>query len=236
MKVPNTRRSPFREWRRSLAYRIVPVFSALGRFFIRSFWATMRVRLQDERPVISMLEAGQPFLVAFFHGRQFLLVRGLRGWPAVIMASISYMGEIQSGILEGLGYRVVRGSSSRGGARVLGEMIRFVRQGRVGAFAVDGPRGPGRVAKSGIVFAARKLGIPIIPVTTSARPSLFFGSTWDRFMLPMPFCRGLILFGSPWHPSGGPDPAGVREECVKLEEMLNELEIRADALVGRKKR
>jgi lysophospholipid acyltransferase (LPLAT)-like uncharacterized protein len=228
------RNSWFKRWRKRLAYGVVPLLSALGLILIRCFSATMRVRLQGEEPLIAMREAGRPFLLAFFHGRQFLLVSKLSGWPAVIPASISYMGEIQSGILEGFGYKVVRGSSSRGGARVLGEMMRHVRRGRVGAFAVDGPRGPGKVVKPGIIFAARKMGIPVVPVATSARPSRVFVSAWDRYMLPMPFCRGLILFGSPWVPPGGSGDARIREACATLARMLDELETRADALIGKK--
>lgn len=183
-----------------------------------------------------MLAAGQPFLLAFFHGRQFLLINEMEGRPGVIMSSISYMGEVQAGILKGFGFRVIRGSSSRGGARVLGQMIRFVRNGRVGVFAVDGPRGPGGVVKPGVIFAARKLGVPIVPLTTSARPSLLFGSAWDRYVLPMPFCRGLILFGSPWHPGEGPGASGVEEDCLKLGRILSGLEREADVLIGRTKK
>ncbi len=236
MVNPKARNSASRRWGKRLAYGMVPLFSALGLVLIRGLSATMKVRLEGEGPVIAMDQAGRPFLLAFFHGRQFLLVSKLSGRPAVIPASISFLGEIQSGILEGFGYKIVRGSSSRGGARVLGEMIRNVRRGTVGAFAVDGPRGPGRVVKPGIIFAARKLGIPIIPVTTSAHPSRIFGSAWDRYMLPMPFCRGLILFGTPWYSSGEPGAAAVDSECAILAEILNELEITADALVGKKQK
>lgn len=223
----------FRTWGKRIAYKAVPLLSAFGRIFIRSLWATMRVEYQGDERVLTMLKSDQPFLLAFFHGRQFLLVRGMEGYRAAIMASISYLGEVQTRILEGFGYEVIRGSSSRGGARVLGEMIRYVRQGRVGAMAVDGPRGPGRVVKPGIVFAARKLGIPIVPVTTSARPAILLRSAWDRYLLPLPFSRGLILIGSPWHPGeGGPD--GVMEDCKKLGRLLEELEIQANVLVGKK--
>jgi lysophospholipid acyltransferase (LPLAT)-like uncharacterized protein len=181
-----------------------------------------------------MLEAGQPFLMAFFHGRQFLLVHRLKSWPAAIMTSISYMGEIQSRILSGFGFKIIRGSSSRGGARVLGQMIRLVRQGNIGVFAVDGPRGPGGVAKPGVIFAARKLGVPIVPVTTSARPSFVLKSAWDRYLLPMPFCSALILFGSPWHPGDSLGEEAIREDCRKLEDILNELGKEADTLIGKR--
>jgi lysophospholipid acyltransferase (LPLAT)-like uncharacterized protein len=236
MGRPNTRPRTFREWRKKQAYRILPVFVPLVRFLIRSLGATMRVRLEREGPVMRMVEEGKPVLVAFFHGRQFVLVHEMRHRPVVIMTSISYLGEIQARVLGGFGFRIVRGSSSRGGVKVLGEMIRHLRRGYSGAFAVDGPRGPGGVVKPGIIFIARKLGVPIIPVTTSARPSILLRSAWDRYLLPMPFSRGLVLFGTPWHPEGNEDDPAVREDCLKLAQILSDLEKEADALVGKTKR
>ncbi len=227
------RNKAFREWKKKVAYSVVPGISFLGKLLIRSLFKTMRVRLQEEERVAQLLKSGEPFLIAFFHGRQFLLVRGLEGHQAAIMTSISFLGEVQRGILEGFGYKVIRGSSSRGGARVLGEMIRHLRQGGVAAMAVDGPRGPGRVVKPGIIFTARKLGVPIVPVATSAHPAFFFKSAWDQYILPLPFSRGVILLGLPWSPGEDSDANDVEKQCERLGQILGELEARADALIGR---
>lgn len=233
MKPQKARRNPFREWKRRQAYSILPVFVLPVYFFIRFLGATMRVRFMNEEPVMRMLEDGRPCLYAFFHGRQFILVHEMRNRPVVIMTSISYLGEVQARALRKFGFRIVRGSSSRGGVRVLGEMIRHVRRGNQGAFAVDGPRGPGGVVKPGIIYAAKKLAVPIVPVTTSSRPSVLFSSAWDHYLLPMPFSRGLVLFGAPWHPEGKDDDQAVREDCLRLARILSELGKEADALVGR---
>ena len=99
--------------------------------------------------------------------------------------------------------------------------------------AVDGPRGPGRIVKPGIIFAALKLGVPIVPTTTSARPALLFKSAWDRYLLPLPFSRGLILMGLPWHPGEVSDPSNVKVQCEELSRILVDLEAQADALVGK---
>ena len=233
MAPPRKKNKVFRKWGKRIAYKAVPLFSAFGRIFIRSLWATMRVDYQGDERALAMLKSDQSFLLAFFHGRQFLLVRGMEGYRAAIMASISFLGEVQSKILEGFGYEVIRGSSSRGGARVLGEMIRLVRKGRIGALAVDGPRGPGHIVKPGIIFTARKLKIPIIPVTTSARPALLFRFAWDRYLLPLPFGRGVIFFGSPWEPGAAKQNSDVETDCEILAGMLEDLEARADAVLGK---
>jgi lysophospholipid acyltransferase (LPLAT)-like uncharacterized protein len=149
------------------------------------------------------------------------------------MTSISYMGEIQTRILAGFGYSVIRGSSSRGGARVLARMIGLVRRGKVGVFAVDGPRGPYKVVKPGAVFVAKKLGIPLIPASASAWPSRILRSTWDRYLLPMPFARCTIHFGDPLFFNSDLSDESLHQACQVLGTVLEELEVKADAFTGR---
>jgi len=150
------------------------------------------------------------------------------------MTSISYMGEIQSHILASFGYDTIKGSSSRGGARVLAEMVRLVRRGRIGAFAVDGPKGPYREVKPGAIFVAKKLGVPVVPVSTSARPSVVLGSVWDRYLLPMPFSRTVVYLGEPMILDTDTSERSVEKDCQRIGRVLEELENRADAIIGRK--
>jgi len=142
-------------------------------------------------------------------------------------------GEIQARILKMFGYITIKGSSSRGGARVLAEMIAHIRLGRIGTFAVDGPRGPNREVKPGAVFAAKKLGVPVVPVTTSAWPSLIMGNFWDRYLLPLPFSRALVHFGEPLILDRDLSDESVQQDCLRIGSALEQLEVEADALIGR---
>jgi lysophospholipid acyltransferase (LPLAT)-like uncharacterized protein len=87
---------------------------------------------------------------------------------ATIMSSLSRDGELQAHILAGFGYRIVRGSASRGGARGLIGMKRGMRDGYHAGLAVDGPKGPIHEVKPGVIYLAKKTGAPVIPVLTSA--------------------------------------------------------------------
>jgi lysophospholipid acyltransferase (LPLAT)-like uncharacterized protein len=226
--------SPFREWRRKQAYNLLPFLTFAGIALFRMFGVTLRTRFSGHLPVLDMVRSGEPFVLAFFHGRLFLLVNQLRGWPLVVMLSISYLGEIQSRILESFGYATIRGSRSRGGSRVLAEMIVHVRKrGRIGVFAVDGPRGPYREVKPGVVFVAKKLGVPIVPVTSSARPSVILGWLWDRFLLPVPFARATVHLGEPIMLDDDLSESSISDDCRRIEHILENLETEADALVGR---
>lgn len=226
-------RAGSRQWRRQRAYDILPLVAPLARWSITGLSRSLRVSVSGEEPVRELRNTGRPHVLAFFHGRQFLLVNHLRGLPITIMTSISYMGELQTLVLEGLGYTVVRGSSSRGGTRVLARTVGEVRQGKTAAFAVDGPRGPHQVVKPGVLFVARKLGIPVVPVSTSSSPSLHFASAWDRYILPLPFARAHVAFGEPYIPGDGGGPWTEDAQCRKLAGILMDLEREADLAVGR---
>ena len=233
MRPGQQRARSSREWRRRQAYNLLPIFPPLGSFLIRLLGRTLRKQFTGYLPVLEMVESGEPFVMVFFHGRQFLLIYQLQGWPAAIMTSISYMGEIQSRILESFGFAAIKGSRSRGGVRVLAEMVGMVRRGRIGGFAVDGPRGPYREVKPGAVFVAKKLGIPVIPVSTSAWPSVTLKWLWDRYLLPMPFSRATVHFGEPMYFDKDLTDGSIEKDSHRIGEALAKLEEEADVLIGR---
>jgi lysophospholipid acyltransferase (LPLAT)-like uncharacterized protein len=81
----------------------------------------------------------------------------------------------------------------------------------------------------GVVEAARRSGAPIIPVACSSRPRIQAGS-WDRFLIPLPLTRGVVVYGAPIHVS---DTAGDRETARRrVEDALNAVTDKADRLVG----
>lgn len=139
-----------------------------------------------------------PFVLAVWHGRIFGVLMDQIGSRCVTMASQSEDGALAAGIVEGLGLRAARGSSSRGGREALRDMREMVLAGApYAALTVDGPRGPWRQVKGGILVLARRLEIPILPATFScSRPKLL--RSWDRGVLPRPFSRVVVTYGEPW--------------------------------------
>ncbi len=94
------------------------------------------------------------------------------------------------------GYRVVHGSSTRGGTRGLRGLIRTLQAGADVAVTPDGPRGPARVAKPGVLAAARHSGASIVPVAAHASAA-WRARSWDGFVIPAPFARVRIAYGPP---------------------------------------
>ena len=183
--------------------------------------------------VLDELEStGQEAVIVFFHGRQFLLVNHMRGRKLGVMASLSRDGELQTRTLSGLGFEVVRGSASRGGAGGLIGLKKLMERGYHSAFAVDGPKGPIHEVKSGAIYLAKKVGAPLLPLMSSAKPAHIFHKAWDRYMLPFPFSRGVILYGEPVYMDSDLSEEAVERDRVMLQGILLKLQEEADKVAG----
>jgi lysophospholipid acyltransferase (LPLAT)-like uncharacterized protein len=189
---------------------------------------TLTVRRVHFDRFLDLKARGVPILFALWHGRMFLSIQAHRREGIVTMASRSKDGDVIAGWLERNGYSVVRGSSSRGGSQALREMVRRVRAGRAAALTVDGPTGPPRIVQPGIVQLARLTGGWILPITSSsARPR--FLASWDRYLLPMPFSRNVVLYGQPFPIPADTGDAGVAE---RIAASLDDATREADHLTG----
>lgn len=166
----------------------------------RLWLATLRVRVELAPEAREALSDPRPWVLAFWHGRQFPLLAWRRRRRTAVMVSLSADGAMQARALALLGLEVVRGSSSRGGVRALAALVRRLRAGRDAAFAVDGPRGPLGVAKPGVAFAASRAGALVVPMGASAARARVFARAWDRFLLPLPFTRVVVTLGPPLPP------------------------------------
>jgi hypothetical protein len=149
-----------------------------------------------------------------------------------VLASRSRDGELLSRFARGFGFRVIRGSSSRGAATALRRLGRLLTEGRVEvAIAPDGPRGPRYVAHPGAVILARLAGAPIVPVGFGASRGTALGS-WDACLVPHPFARAAVVFGEPIRVPPDADRAAL-ERCRKdLEAALRRVTEEADRVAG----
>jgi hypothetical protein len=123
---------------------------------------------------------------------------------------------MQACTLSILGLKVVRGSSSRGGAGGLVALVRAMRRaGADAAFAVDGPRGPRGVAKSGAVVAARLTGAVMVPMAAVVHRGVILSRTWDRFAVAWPFSVVDVALGAPLDPRNLGDPRAALESSIE---------------------
>jgi lysophospholipid acyltransferase (LPLAT)-like uncharacterized protein len=165
----------------------------------RVWLATLRVRVLVD-PALAGASA-RPWVLSFFHGTQWPLLAWRRRGPTVVLVSLSRDGSMQAKALAIQGFRVVRGSSSRGGARGLAALVRAMKREQAdAAFAVDGPRGPYGTVKGGAVTAARAVGGVLVPMGSAVDRGMVFRRAWDRFALAWPFSRVTVALGAPIDP------------------------------------
>jgi lysophospholipid acyltransferase (LPLAT)-like uncharacterized protein len=185
---------------------------------VRLWLATLRVRVVIH-PALEGVRS-RPWVLAFWHGEQLPLLAWRRRRPTVVLVSLSGDGAIQARALAVQGLFVVRGSSSHGGAGGLAALVRTMKQGGVdAAFAVDGPRGPRGIAKSGAIVAARATGGVVVPMASFVRRGLVLEKAWDKFALAWPFTCVDVVLGCPIDPSTVSD---ARSEVERALERLGE--------------
>jgi lysophospholipid acyltransferase (LPLAT)-like uncharacterized protein len=171
--------------------------TALG-VLVRAWMATLRVTVTGEGACHFFSRGeGSRCVLAFAHGQQLGLHAVRRGRDTAVIVSRSTDGDIQTAALSVLSLRVVRGSSSRGGARALSAVTRALRLGADAAFAIDGPRGPAGVPKPGAALAAIKADALLLPVATASSRAVVLRRAWDRFEIPLPFSRLAVVVGAP---------------------------------------
>ena len=178
----------------TLWQRIVLTLAAwAGTLLIRAIAPTLRytVSLEEGGPEHFYFAPG---IYCFWHQCVIPAAWWYRGRDIAVMTSRSFDGEYIARIIEHLGYRAVRGSSSRGGARALLEMHNHIEHGRLVAFTIDGPRGPRYVAKPGPVLLARNTGVPLSGFHIALEDPWVLPS-WDAFLIPKPFSRALLRVG-----------------------------------------
>lgn len=156
--------------------------------FYKYIYRTYRVKVENpwwENPEIDQT---RPVVIAHWHEDDMALIGRYAPQHFHVIVSLSRDGRLLSRVMEKLGCVTVGGSSSRGGARALLEMIKRLRDTNgIGAITVDGPRGPRHVAKPGIVALARKIDGQIVTLSAGARRRFVFGKTWSKTYLPLPF-------------------------------------------------
>ncbi len=179
-----------------------------------------------------MIADGTPFIACFWHGRMLMIPNAWK-YSARMSILISHHrdGIFISRTLAHLGIGTIAGSSSRGGAGALVSMVRALKRGEYMGITPDGPRGPRMRATPGAATAARLSGAVLLPVSYSATRRRVLGS-WDRFVVPLPFSRGIIRVGAPIEVPRDTDDAGLEAVRQKLEVDLINLTMVLDSELG----
>jgi lysophospholipid acyltransferase (LPLAT)-like uncharacterized protein len=141
------------------------VLPPVGAWLIRALGWSLGVRTAGGKIVDELYRQDKRVIIAFWHGRQLMMPLAYRGAEAHILISQHRDGELIHQIVSRFGFRSVRGSTTRGGAAALRQLIRLGRSGVDLVVTPDGPKGPRQVVQMGAIQLAKATSLPIVPLT-----------------------------------------------------------------------
>jgi len=215
-----------------IALVLIPPLAAL---LIRLLGLTLRYQDRADPGVTPGYAIPGPTVFAFWHRSLLACAHRFRNLDIAILISSSFDGELIARTVELLGFRAIRGSSSRGGAAGLRNMRLAYAEGHRCAFTADGPRGPVFVAKPGAAQLANSVGpisaasLSTIPQPTGTWVGCFYAlpdrawelRSWDRFLIPKPFSRVVLTW--PAHiPAGEVTTASVQAALDRAVQMAQQ--------------
>ena len=184
---------------------------------LASSWRIRTVHEERWRP---LYEARKPHVFLLWHEVLLPLLWQHRRQGIVIVVSEAREGQYLADFAQTLGYGAVRGSSRRGAARALLGAVRELQAGHAVAFTPDGPTGPRREFKPGVVAAAQRGGGTVVPLHAEASRAWRL-SSWDRFLIPKPAARVQIIYGRPFDVAPGDE--GLERGLADAVERLGEI-------------
>jgi lysophospholipid acyltransferase (LPLAT)-like uncharacterized protein len=185
---------------------------------------TVRGEIRD-----GLKKKNQRFIYAFWHQRQVYFTWAHRGVGAAVLVSRSKDGEMIAETMRLSDIGAVRGSSSRGGAAAVRQLMEVLQSGLDIGITPDGPKGPAREVKDGVMFLAQKLGVPIVPITNALSNKIEIKKAWDKFQVPLPFGRAVVVYGEPVWVGAGDDLAA---KTAELKAAMDRITAEADGLVS----
>ncbi|MBD3287566.1 DUF374 domain-containing protein [candidate division KSB1 bacterium] len=163
------------------------------------------------------------FLFLIWHGRMMLPIYIHKGVGITAMVSLHFDGEMIAQSVHRLGYKTVRGSSTRGGKQAFKEMLEVLKNGQECALMPDGPKGPRHSMKPGAISLSQQADAYLLPMTFACKRKIEFKS-WDRFNLITPFSKAVVIYGKPLKapPKMTPEQFKVFQEKVRQHMIENE--------------
>jgi lysophospholipid acyltransferase (LPLAT)-like uncharacterized protein len=208
------------------------LLSALAALYIRLIYRTNRWQRVGYDIADRLLGEHRRAIVCFWHGRLLMMPYAVRGdRPFHILVSDHRDGRLIARTVRRFGIGVIFGSSHHQPVQALYRIAELCRDYALPCLTPDGPRGPRMRAAMGPVIGAEMAEAVLVPVGYSTSRRRLFGS-WDRFLLPLPFGRGVFVIGPEIEVPAKLDPAGREALRQRLEEALNAVTAEADRLTG----
>jgi lysophospholipid acyltransferase (LPLAT)-like uncharacterized protein len=222
-----------------------PVFQyVVGRaigFYMLFVGVTTRWQRVNQAAIEPFWRGEGKLIGCIWHGRFTLIHKmwkfGRGAPPAKMLISRSREGGLVSWVSRTVGAEVIRGSAAKrgqqkGGVEATLQMARHLDGGGVIAMTPDGPRGPRMRVKKGAVQLARIAGASLMGVTWATSNRIVFQGSWDKFVFPLPFGRGALIWTDPIPVPADADDETMERLRLKLETEMNRIAAEADRIAG----
>lgn len=196
----------------------------------RTLFRTLRLRYQEADPTVNPYTgAGPAVIYSVWHDAACFPIFAGRHKRTVALVSKHQDGSLLAAGLQMCGIGLVRGSSSRAGASALREMIDLPADRNV-VMTPDGPRGPRRKTKTGMVFLAAHTGRAIVPTGFAATSAWNIPGSWTNLMIPKPFSTVYLLTGEPIPVPRDASRETMAEIEVRVQSEMDRLTVAAERL------
>jgi len=214
---------------------LLSIIPPLGYLLINIIGKTIKWEKLNYDSMINFKNSQQPIIFAFWHGRLLMMPYLNVGKNPHVMISQHRDGELISRIIKYFSISSFRGSTTRGGKEGFKKLVKHLKSGFDAVIAPDGPQGPPYKAQHGIIRLASITRCSILPITYST--SRFFKmKSWDEFMVPKPFSKGIFIVGDTIEIPANATKDILEEKRVELEIILNKITLKADKAVSKKNR
>lgn len=217
----------------SKSQTIQNIIAWLAASYMRLVYYTSRWQFIGRHVFENYRDAQRPAIICFWHNRLGLMAYArLKGMPFNVMISSHRDGRIISKAMGHHCIKTIAGSSSRGSLEAVRKVLETLKKGEFVAITPDGPRGPRFSINPSLLKIASKAGVDIIPIAYATSRRIVI-SSWDRFVVPLPFSRGVFMYGEPITLNQRPTDEDINRTCELLRERLIDISNQSDQLCGR---
>ncbi len=198
----------------------------------RSLSSTWKISIEEPEQLKSYVSNKTPVILAHFHGDELALVALTPIYKIATMTSTSKDGELMNTVLNLMGGKTSRGSSTRGGVSALKGLIEHCKGGSNSSIAVDGPKGPIYEVKAGVFELSRLMKSPIFAGGVKCDRAWHFPKSWNKTYLPKPFAKFQVVWLGPLGPVTKQDDPRSPELAKTLQNQLFAAQQHAANLFG----
>ena len=166
---------------------------------LKFIYGTNKKRVIGKNNYMKLINENKSIIFSVWHGHLLSIVHDLRNMKINALAGTHKDADLISQIATSWGWNMIRGSSKEKGVTAYKSMLRLLNNSSTSSLLFitpDGPSGPPKVPKRGVIRLAQKSRTAIVPIYVEYSKSWGF-KNWDTFFLAKPFGKISINYGEP---------------------------------------